>query len=870
MTAPDHSSPVNSGVTVEGQRRLLTKKGGWLKRPVKRWCAIEQDDLVYYNSKDSSHPRGRIPLRECAVGDTGIAVPHINQPQACLRLLRVGKRPCEIQMESADEFAEVAAYVQTRPLRSASSSTSTPMSIAPDAFTPASSSSSSLPTGIPSQQGGQLKISDEREAALDPSLIALYSNSPVRSGEYPDERWPANRWAEEDVAEEQNSPRNLDLIFVDPGRGTARDGSPEGHLSQAALHQEWVVPSIATESPMPRRPEEESALAPQAAASTLAPHASVGTVTPGGLGLTSPVGIFEASSLGKRRENKVSAVDVYREAMSLMWDYKLDQAQRILEPYRTTIVWHACAYAECACMRVVLTGRRSDAVATLELVRHAEHLKEVRCGSKGSSPALDVCAAELLLMRCGLQVITGCRLTLFLSLRRCWYAYRRLETILTENSGQGVRSAVGSCSVYGCDPSNAPHVDDADAIIDTLSLDDIWGRVCFGLGLFYLVTSLLPVGLCPLVRLAGFLIDRDQGKAYLARCVDGCLGPRATLATIVLSMYHLDLDPDMERAGDLLIQGLTSKPNNVLLHWAASLMAWRNADIESAVVEIGSALYSCGDGLRDNAIYLRYELGMFHFMAMYWPMAYEHLRYVHDAVESDKIFFPYRTLVSAQLAAVCFSMGRDAEGEALCRASVSVGQEWSGGALRLEGDFAKVMQLFLKRRVVTRRLLAFEVMYLLRQLPRVPAAMLQSLQDEIRKEAQPYEAQFVEKIAQKNSAGGQDSGFLVPQIAANSPEMAILVEHVSAQVMQCIILFYLGDLEQAMTFVPQLSWLCTVLPPWCVYLQVHGLYWCGRVYALSNDNVEAARCLRLAKVQKKYPFNISTKVSKVLDTLPPQ
>jgi len=429
-----------------------------------------------------------------------------------------------------------------------------------------------------------------------------------------------------------------------------------------------------------------------------------------------------------------------------MWNYKLDLAKNLLEPYRTKIVWHACAYAECATMRVVLTGRRSDAEASLELVREAEQLKEAQCSKKGSSLALDVCAAELLLMRCGLQVITGSRLTLFFSLRRCWYAYRRLEHILSEN-GQGCSGTVGSCGVFG--PTDAQHVDDGE---DSLAWDDIKGRVCFGLGFFYLATSMLPVGLCPLIRLAGFLIDRQQGKAYLARCVDGDMGPRATLATILLSMYHLDLEPDMQRAGELLIRGLSEKPQNVLLHWAASLLAWRNADIESAVMEIGSALYSAGDDLRDNAIYLRYELGMFHFMAMYWTMAYEHLSYVHDAIQSDKIFFPYRTLVDAQLAAVCFSMGRDAEGEALCRASSSTQQEWRAGALRLEGDFAKVMQLFLKRRVVTRRLLAFEVMYLLRQLPRVPASMLQSLQDEIRKEAQPYEAQFDQQIAQKHSS----------------------------------------------------------------------------------------------------------------------
>ena len=106
-------------------------------------------------------------------------------------------------------------------------------------------------------------------------------------------------------------------------------------------------------------------------------------------------------------------------------------------------------------------------------------------------------------------------------------------------------------------------------------------------------------------------------------------------------------------------------------------------------------------------------------------------------------------------------------------------------------------------------------------------------------------------------------------VKAKSPssDSGALVEHVSSQVMQCIVLFYLGDLEAAMAFVPELSILCTCLPPWCAYLAAHGLYWCGRILALSESREDALRCMRQAKAFKKYPFNISTKVSKVLDSL---
>merc|ERR1711970_958911 len=50
-----------------------------------------------------------------------------------------------------------------------------------------------------------------------------------------------------------------------------------------------------------------------------------------------------------------------------------------------------------------------------------------------------------------------------------------------------------------------------------------------------------------------------------------------------------------------------------------------------------------------------------------------------------------------------------------------------------------------------------------------------------------------------------------------SEEMAMLVEYACALVIRCVVLFYLGDLEQAMTFVPELVSLCALLPAWCNY-----------------------------------------------------
>merc|ERR1712039_207611 len=91
-------------------------------------------------------------------------------------------------------------------------------------------------------------------------------------------------------------------------------------------------------------------------------------------------------------------------------------------------------------------------------------------------------------------------------------------------------------------------------------------------------------------------------------------------------------------------------------------------------------------------------------------------------MNSEKVFFPYKMLVATQLAACAFNMDLDEEGMGLCSDCVP-SSDWSG-ALRLESDFAKLTQVFVKRRVHCRKLLAFELIYLLRQFPKIPPAML--------------------------------------------------------------------------------------------------------------------------------------------------
>lgn len=305
------------------------------------------------------------------------------------------------------------------------------------------------------------------------------------------------------------------------------------------------------------------------------------------------------------------------------------------------------------------------------------------------------------------------------------------------------------------------------------------------------------------------------------------------------------------------MQFLRLKPECVLLHWAASVLAWRHSCISDAVELINKALWCCGEDLSQHACYLRYELGMFHFMDMAWSHAHFHLRHVHESVTREKTFMPHKTLLWSQLAAVEFAMGHDQDGERLCEECLALE---SAGSSMLERDFVRIIGVFLQHRSWSRLLLAFEVMYLLRQFSRLPSPMLEKLHSKIKQIGQPYATQF----AQLQAMNGARKALRSPE---NPQEMKVIIEHTSALMLRSVVLFHLGDLASAMDFIRDLVQTSTALPPWCSYLAAHGLYWAGRIMSLSGCIPDAIQALRAAKGIKKYAFNINTKICKVLQNI---
>uniref|UniRef100_A0A0G4G0Q5 PH domain-containing protein n=1 Tax=Chromera velia CCMP2878 TaxID=1169474 RepID=A0A0G4G0Q5_9ALVE len=169
-------------------------------------------------------------------------------------------------------------------------------------------------------------------------------------------------------------------------------------------------------------------------------------------------------------------------------------------------------------------------------------------------------------------------------------------------------------------------------------------RALTGLGIFYVIVSLVPGSIAPLLRLAGFVVDKERGRRYLDACAVEGNRPRAPLAALVLSLFHLDMQPDVERAGQLLTSVLERHPASGLPLWAASVLAWRHGCIQDAVFLVQRALNACAgdegtlerrreptdplspsipgpEALVRHAFYLKYEMGWFLFMKCEWAPA---------------------------------------------------------------------------------------------------------------------------------------------------------------------------------------------------------------------------------------------------------
>lgn len=91
---------------------------------------------------------------------------------------------------------------------------------------------------------------------------------------------------------------------------------------------------------------------------------------------------------------------------------------------------------------------------------------------------------------------------------------------------------------------------------------------------------------------------------------------RSALAAIVLCLYHIDLNPNLEKVCEILKKYMRLYPKNALFQWIASNVSWKYSQLDDAVFFIKSSLNSCPTSFQDKAAFLHYEIGWFYYLKL--------------------------------------------------------------------------------------------------------------------------------------------------------------------------------------------------------------------------------------------------------------
>ena len=522
----------------------------------------------------------------------------------------------------------------------------------------------------------------------------------------------------------------------------------------------------------------------------------------------------------------------------LLWNYRLEAAERHFRGLSFLDLRSALHYAEVYLFRVVLTGSRKDVQeGSAALERTEDPLLQ-------SDEWVEVMKAEVGIFRAILLFISGQRLKAFLTLRTAWKLYRKYESQLK-----------------------------------TCSEADIFSRISFGLGLFYLLLTLIPSSIATLLRLAGFCGDRAKGLDLLEQC-SRSTGSRGPMATIVLSVFYIDMDPDLDRAERLLETCLSQYPTCVLLYWVSSIMLWKTGKVAKAISVIQKALSCCGAELARRAAFLKYELGWFYFLRLKWQDARELFQailadcltlsseldgFVKDmltvgsitsetsaAFESlysrrfvlkqkektrwldntstpgDRVYIPHKACLVIQLAG-CYAAEQDARVVFWLKVTKIAASNPCASRTKVDEEFGTLAEIFLHRESCT--LLPFELVYFLKQAAKLQPDMLALIYERATK---------------------------VFKSTANA------VERASACLLQIMSLCLLGETIQACGLSDQVRSRLSSVPEWALYLRPHTLYWCARAYMAQQRLEDAVEVLVEAKKMKKYVFCIKGKLARLL------
>eukprot|EP01062_Namystynia_karyoxenos_P069980 TRINITY_DN65372_c0_g1_i1.p1 TRINITY_DN65372_c0_g1~~TRINITY_DN65372_c0_g1_i1.p1 ORF type:complete len:763 (+),score=239.54 TRINITY_DN65372_c0_g1_i1:137-2425(+) len=257
------------------------------------------------------------------------------------------------------------------------------------------------------------------------------------------------------------------------------------------------------------------------------------------------------------------------------------------------------------------------------------------------------------------------------------------------------------------------------------------GGVQFGIGAINVVISILPARVLALLKILGFMHDRDAGYRNLSACVDGG-GVRSPVAALMLLFFHGTLPSfsgllakraiEGGRAQHLIDALVLRYPRSSIFLWQAGRVARLHRRLADADLLLSKAVADGNRAEFKQLVHLsEYELAWTRVFGLQWMRASP----LFDSLQRESGWSPaFYTYAKA----VCADQAGDLESaHALYREALDhCGRRKFGGkTLSVEQYVQRKVQLFAKREFRHTLLPGVQLALLFNSLPQTPAEVVE-------------------------------------------------------------------------------------------------------------------------------------------------
>jgi len=290
-----------------------------------------------------------------------------------------------------------------------------------------------------------------------------------------------------------------------------------------------------------------------------------------------------------------------------------------------------------------------------------------------------------------------------------------------------------------------------------------------------------------------------------------------------------------------------------------------------------------------QAIYLIYELGWYHFIEMKWENSLQIFQKIichalprqffkqqvaettslakslklalainfanfdeglNSIKEERTSILPFIPHISVKIAACHFHLGHyELAIKWLLSANV-IYKNYSHFKSKQEEDFSKLAVKFLGR--CSMKMLAFEVIYLMKYLPKLPDQNLMAI---------------LEQVELYQNSLSLDLFQLESYLSTNCREDPFIIEFFSATMVRIVCYCLMGDTDIACEIYKNCSKFLPLLPEDSGYMVYHIEYWVGRALVSEERPEEAKALLKGLLKRKKCEFSLNTRIRKILSDI---